>query len=140
MAAAVTLGHDRSVPTLFSSNRHFFVVSYQASHGLLLLRSAKGRDGAKTRIDILFRDVRALELRVWTQGFTVREVDADFLASAASKPAALAEPGNQFYAVTGEGWNGFIIGGLMTSMEDEGEVDAPSPLMKSKWEDAHDTA
>lgn len=82
---------------MFSSDRHFHLVSYQASHGILLFRSPKRRRNAATNIDVLFTDVRAVELRAWTEGLVVEEVDAGAVADATSRPADLIEPGNRVY-------------------------------------------
>jgi hypothetical protein len=114
---------------MFSSDRRFFLVSYEASHGLLLFRSPKHRHGATTRIDVLFQDVRALELRVWTEGLSIAEVDPSNIADAPSRPGVLIESGNRVYALGGDGWTGFIVGGIMRTAEDEGEAWDESPLI-----------
>ena len=60
----------------FNSERRFLVSSYTASHGLLLLRSVRD-DIHKTRVDILFQDVRALELRMWFDGIDLQGLVRD---------------------------------------------------------------
>jgi hypothetical protein len=114
---------------MFSSDRHFFLVGYQASHGLLLFRSPKGHDGATTRIDVLFQDVRAIELRAWTDGLTIEEVAPETIADMPSRPTALIEPGNRVYALRGGGWEGFVVGGIVRTAEDELEIGEPTELI-----------
>ena len=102
----------------YKSNRTFVLFSYNASHGLLLLRSRKTNQ-YPTRIDILIQDVRAMELRSWFDGIEIEEVGVSCLSDRHAKPTDMAEAGNRAYSVKGENWNGYIIGGLARSHEDE---------------------
>jgi hypothetical protein len=96
---------------VYESDRPFSVFGYSMSHGLLLLRSAKSNENPTTRVDILFQDVRAMEMRVWFKGITIEEVDdPKFLVDQHSKPADMIEPGNKTYALISGGWRGFIVG------------------------------
>ncbi len=112
----------------FSSERRFLVVSYSLSHGLLLLRSNKP-DKQSLRIDILFGDVRAAELRFWFDGITIEEVDMTYLRDYDSRPVEMMEHGNRVYALKGRGWNGFIVGGGVLYNEDDKINTAPSALI-----------
>ncbi len=113
---------------IFESKRSFVIFSYAASHGLLLLRSRKTKQ-APTRIDILFQDVRAMELRSWFEGVTIEEIDAAFLEDFHSNPAQMIESGNKVYSIKGHEWLGFIVGGIVSFREDDGEFFAPSGLL-----------
>jgi hypothetical protein len=113
---------------VFESERSFVMFSYSASHGLLLLRSRKTKEAPK-RIDVLFQDVRAMELRSWFEGVTIEEVDATFLRGFRSNPAQMIEPGNKVYFIKGRDWLGFIVGGIVSVREDDGEFFAPSSLI-----------
>jgi hypothetical protein len=99
------------------------------SHGLLLLRSRKSPPGAPTRLDILFQDVRALEVRCWFDGLTIEETDVDFLKDFHSNPAQMIEPGNKIYLLKSRDWFGFIVGGIMRTHEDDGEPFEASKLV-----------
>jgi hypothetical protein len=112
---------------VFSSTRRFVISFYLHSHGLLLLRSVKTNEH-KTRIDILFQSVRAMEMHCWFDGATIEEVEVDFLAGLQSNPAEMIEPGNRVYAVRGTGWTGFIVGGIVRTLEDDGNALDPSGL------------
>lgn len=116
---------------MFSSKRHFFLVGFHASHGLLLFRSPKRRDGAATRVDVLIQDVRAMELRVWTDGLLIEEVEAAHVANMRSRPTALLEPGNRVYALKGDGWEGYVVGGVLSTAEDDKEIGESSSLIGS---------
>jgi len=106
--------------SLFTSDRSFVVFSYAMSHGLLLLRSRKLPPATPTRLDILFKDVRALEIRCWFDGLTIEEVGVDFLQGVRSNPAPLIERGNKVYALKSTGWVGFVVGGIVSFHEDQG--------------------
>lgn len=112
----------------FSSERFFIVHSYACSHGLLLLRSRKS-DKFSTRIDILFQDVRAIELRSWFDGLTIEEVDKTYLQNYASRPVEIMEHGNRIYALKGRGWSGFVVGGIVSYHEDDKGQNEPSALL-----------
>jgi hypothetical protein len=80
-------------------------------------------------VDILFQDVRAMEMRVWFKGIAIEEVDdLKFLADQRSRPAEMIEPGNKTYALISDGWRGFIVGGIVQFKEDDGELFGPSAL------------
>jgi hypothetical protein len=115
---------------VYQSHRLFSVYGYSMSHGLLLLRSGKSNENPTTRVDILFQDVRAMEIRVWFQGITIEEVDdLNFLADQPSRPAEMIEPGNKTYAQISDGWRGFIVGGIVQFKDDTGELFGPSALV-----------
>jgi hypothetical protein len=114
---------------LFSSERSFVVFSYAMSHGLLLLRSRKLPPLVPGRLDILFQDVRALEIRCWFDGLTIDEVGADFLRDNRSNPGLMMEHGNKIYALRSSGWVGYIVGGIVSFHEDQGELFEPSKLI-----------
>lgn len=116
---------------IFESTRTFVLFSYGGSHGLLLLRSRKTTQHPK-RIDILFQDVRAMELRSWFEGVRIEEVNASFLQGQNSKPEQMVERGNKIYAIHGADWSGFIVGGIVSIKEDGGEFNDPSELLQPR--------
>jgi hypothetical protein len=113
---------------LFQSDRPFALLTYTRSHGLLLLRSGKPNPSSK-RIDVLFQDVRAMEIRAWFEGIEIAETDAKYLENRMSVPSEMLEFGNRIYALKGVGWSGFIVGGIVSVLEDDGEFWEPSGLL-----------
>jgi hypothetical protein len=109
----------------FKSDRKFSVISYGISHGPLLLRSGKTKEH-HTRIDVLVLDVRAMEIRSWFEGFEIALVDQNYLRDFRSSPAEMMEPGLNTYAISGKGWQGFVVGGYLSVHEDEADFAAPS--------------
>jgi hypothetical protein len=114
--------------TSFRSDRKFSVYSYGIGHGRLLLRSGKS-DEHPTRIDVLILDVRALEIRSWFEGFEIFEVDRDYLRNFRSKPIEMVQVGLSVYALSGAGWQGFVLGGKLFVQEDDAEFMDPSALL-----------
>jgi hypothetical protein len=115
---------------VYESDRLFSIFGYSVSHGLLLLRSGKSNEAPATRVDILFQDVRAMEIRAWFKGIRIEEVDdPQFLDGQRSKPAEMIEPGNKVYALVSAGWQGFIVGGIVRFKEDDGEFFGQSALV-----------
>ena len=114
---------------MFKSDRRFVMFSYEVTHGLLLLRSGK-TDQHKTRIDILIRDVRALEIRAWFEGIQILEGNGGDLVGFRSNPVQMIEPGNKVYIVRGRAWEGFVLGGEFSIHEDNEEFTAQSFLIK----------
>ena len=117
-------------PFLFESSRSFVIFTYSAGHGLLLLRSRKSNLYSK-RLDVLIQDVRAMEIRTWFDGLKIEEANRKYLEGRPSKPVEMIEPGNRIYALTGTGWEGFIVGGIVSVREDDGEYMDPSALTGS---------
>lgn len=105
----------------FQSSRKFTLFGYHASHGILLLRSGKNQN-VPTRIDVLFKDVRALEIRAWIDHLGIEEQELSFLEDFKSNPHSMAEPGNRAYRVSGSGWFGYVLAGTVSVREDDLEL------------------
>jgi hypothetical protein len=116
---------------VYESNRVFSVFGYAMSHGVLLLRSGKSNETPTTRVDIMFQDVRALEIRMWFKGIRIEEVDPSYLDGQKSKPEEMIEPGNIVYALTSSRWQGFIVAGIVRFHEDDGDLVGPSAIVES---------
>lgn len=78
------------------------------------------------RIDPLFKDVRIMELRAWFSRLEITETDAGFLRGTPSRGHELMEVGNRVFRVEGGGWSGFVVGGAVVALEDDGEFFQPS--------------
>ena len=70
-----------------------------------------------------------MEVRAWFDGIRIEEAEPQYLEKQASKPDELIEPGNRVYRLVGSGWEGFIVGGIMSFQEDHEEFLAPSKLL-----------
>jgi hypothetical protein len=124
---------------VYESDRLFNLYGYTMSHGLLLLRSKNANGPTTTWIDILFRDVRAMEIRAWLNGIRIEEIDdSRFLENERSKPIEMLEPGLKIFSITSSHyrvpvnsstWHGFVIAGIVLFEEDHGELFGPSALV-----------
>lgn len=115
----------------FISERRFVLVSHAHGYGLLLLRSTK-RDKSSTRIDILFKDVRAMEIRRWFDGIRIEDADKQYLADNKSCPIEMMEHGNLVYALKSGNWTGFIVGGIVSCHEDDKMYGERTALLKDQ--------
>ena len=95
----------------FESARRFQMWRYDVSHAQLLLRSVKS-EGHDSRVDVLFKNVRSINLPT---SFTGLRINRD---------------GNQF-TVSGAEWSGEVIAGACFHAEDSGEYFDPSPFADS---------
>jgi hypothetical protein len=103
---------DGSTPIdTFQSDRHFQIWRYEVGHAQLLLRSVKG-DHHASRIDVLFKDVKAIDLPTRFAGLQI-ERDGDQ------------------YAVSGAGWSGHVIAAACFQAKDTDEYYSPSPFTHS---------
>lgn len=111
---------------MFSSERHFQMWRYLVSHRQLLLRSTK-TSAAQVRVDLLFKDVSAINLVTTLDGVVIRLAEP----KAISMPATLADVlgTRKIYQITTHGFSGHVVAGSFTSHEDEGEYYEPSALL-----------
>lgn len=112
----------------FNSDRSFLVVRYADAHGPLLLANLPNDQyKSLTKIEVLFKDVRSLELRVFINSLTIREIDIANVRPHASNPQNAVEPGLKFYSRQSSGWSGYILAGAVFVHEhkfEPGQFDA----------------
>lgn len=113
-------------------HRTFQVWFYSTSHGQLLLRSHRKSVGEK-RIEILFTDVHALNLRTLNiRGLVIREAE----------PGEWTEPVEQFdaelrcFLLQSDGWSGYIVAGSLHWVEEYAGMTDPSSLLTTPETDA----
>lgn len=99
---------------------------YEVGHGCLLLRSPKS-PGRPTRIDILFKNVAAVDLPTVFDDPTVKRTDTSDLPK--DRLGALEPFDRSVYLVAGPRVNGTVVAGTMVWCEDDGEYHEPSSLM-----------
>jgi hypothetical protein len=123
----------------FSSERRFQVFSFTISHGQLLLRSGK-TNTHRTRLNILFKDVRAVELRMWFDSLSIEEVEPSLLKDLPAHPTELIESGNRCFVLKSLGWQGYIVGATVFYHEDELNFWDPTPLLSGHFSGARELA
>jgi len=113
---------------IFESKRTFFLESYVAGHGLLLFRSHSTKE-QPTVVDVLFTDVRAMDVRAWTDELRVENANTTFVDGYLSKPAEMIEKGLFVYRVNGRGWLGYVIACRVASKEGTVAPKSPAGLL-----------
>lgn len=111
--------------TLYSSPRRFALWLYAVGHRTLLLRSVKSAE-SRTRVDVVFKPVSHLNLPASLDGLVVRMLDDVERGTVAGTARLSLEPSDRIYAVSGQGFEGWVVSETMGWHEDEGEYNDPS--------------
>jgi len=86
-------------------------------------------------MDILFQDVRSMDIRSWFDGIEIIETNIDFIKQFPSNPKTTIEPGNKIYALYGADWLGYIVAGIVSIGEDDKDFNEKSRLLEEEpWE------
>lgn len=116
---------DTSLP-IRRPGRRFELWRYLVSHGQLLLRSNKG-DGHARRIDILFKNVKRMDLPTLMDDVEITIATEDQVPAAARDLGShRAAGGGIVYRVAGRGFAGYVVAGFVGVVEDDGEFNEPS--------------
>jgi hypothetical protein len=110
---------------LLSSTRTFRIWLYSVTHSTLLLRSVRTDDHA-TRVDIIFKRVRRIDIPTRIVGIDLRVVDAAKSAAPSHFTAHLADKDQILYSLAGEVGDSFVVASTVAWNEDGGEDDDPS--------------
>jgi hypothetical protein len=114
--------------SIVTFDREFQIWNYTTSHGQLLLRSPKAA-GRPTRVDVLFSDVRAIELRASLPTLAIEEVEPNDVAERATKPSDTMESGHKIFLLKCSDWIGCVVAGAVHWHEDQAEYGQPSALL-----------
>ena len=105
--------------------RDFQVWEYVVGHRQLLIRSTKAA-GLLTRVDVLFKDVAAINLPTTFAGLTVSEASERDSAHAELQLGSSTVRGEKLFMVHGSNYKGYILAAAVAWHEDEGEYNDPS--------------
>jgi hypothetical protein len=117
-----------AVDTASAPDRVFQLWCYTVGMGRLLLRSTKTAT-FRTRIDVLFQNVKAVKLPTRLDGLSVRPASDDELRAIEEDSGLLAAEDTRFFIVEGSGYAGYVVAGVMVTHVDEGEYNEPSALL-----------
>ncbi len=101
-------------------SRLFQLWAYTVSHGSLLLRSTK-TDDDPTRVDVLFRNVKALDLPTVLHGVSVAVAGPDATARVAAATGLAPDDDTVFFEVATRNCTGYVVAGAVSSDEDTRE-------------------
>lgn len=116
-----------SVTEIFESRRKFILESYSAGHGFLLFRSNRTAEDANI-LDVLFTDVRAMELRAWSDGLKIEASNSTTFSDSPTNPTMMIENGLRVYTVKGTGWSGFVVAARLVHKEGTSAPKTPGGL------------
>jgi len=108
--------------------RRFQVWHYTVGHSRLLLRSPK-TETLQTRVDVLFKNVAAINLPTLMDGITVELANEDTAQAIAGRSGSWSLGDRKVFIIRGNNYEGFVVAGSMVQAEDTLEYDAPSPLL-----------
>lgn len=111
--------------TQLDFERPFRIWSYIVSHNQLLLRSTKGTD-AKTRIDVLFKNVSLINIASNLDGLVIEEAGPDEIRLDCTD---VHLKGRKVFRVTSRNCQGYVVAGAVVVHEDEGDYLDPSVLL-----------
>lgn len=100
--------------------------TYDVSHGILLLRHFSSINSQ--RIDVVFSDVRVVEIGTFLNGIDI-VIDSGFNGKLAQSKEA-TEPGLNAYKITTQDWVGHIIAGGVRWQIDVAHADQASKIYK----------
>jgi hypothetical protein len=122
---AVRYANDLSAIRRFNFEREFQVWLYTVSHAQLLLRSTRaGKHG--TRVDILFKGVRAVQLPTTLRGLNIVVMSRHEAIETSTSMGVQLRGNESVFALSGSNYAGFVIAGGAFLHEDEGSHDDPS--------------
>ena len=107
---------------LFKYDGRFQWWLYTVSHGQLLLRSTSS-SRRPTQVDVLFKDVLAVELPTSIDDIEVLE------AEMTEEPSRLRSSSRKRFLIRGSNVNGYVIAGAVFHVEGEQSHEDPSPLI-----------
>ncbi len=106
----------------------FQVWAYSVGMGRLLLRSTKS-EGVLTRIDVLFQNVKVMNLPTLVDGLVVSVADAADQRRVAEATGFVPDKDTTFFMLGGApAPDSYVIAGVVVEAEDEREYFEPSEL------------
>jgi hypothetical protein len=105
----------------------FTLWTYDVSHGLMLFR--RNPAPGQKRAEILFLDVRAMEIAAWGDDIRIEEADSQ-TTHKFENARLVREPRIKTFKVTSKQWTGFVWATGFNYSVDDGAMGDPSSLYK----------
>lgn len=115
-----TLPFDRS-------DRVFQLWAYTVGMSRLLLRSTKS-DQFGSRIDVVFQNVKAIQLLSVLHGIVIARADDAEAERITRETGLLPDVDREFFSVYGSNYVGYVVAGVVVACEDAGEYFEPSAV------------
>lgn len=117
------------VPYTFESQRSFRLWRAVVGHHQLLLRSTR-TETERTRIDVLFKPVRAVKLRTHMNGLRIREADEKEAGRIARDAGEDRIGASVVFVIESGAFQGYVVASVMATAEDDGGYSDPSSLLE----------
>jgi len=114
-----------STPVVDRPERVFQLWAFTVGMGRLLLRSTKSGSFG-TRVDVLFQNVKAINLPTYLDGLVVTVAGPEFQERIVEATGLLPDADTTFFEVECSGRRGFVVASVAVQDEDEGEFFEPS--------------
>ena len=114
-----------STPIVDRPERVFQLWAFTVGMGRLLLRSTKSGSFG-TRVDVLFQNVKAINLPTHLDGLVVTVAGPEFQERIVEATGLLPDADTTFFEIECSGRRGFVVAGVAVQDEDEGEFFEPS--------------
>lgn len=114
-----------TAPLIERPERVFQVWGFTVSMRRLLLRSNRSSSSG-TRVDVLFQDVKAINLPTHLDGLVVTVAGPGSEVRIGEATGLLPDAETTFFEVECSGRRGFVVAGVVVEYEDEGEFFEPS--------------
>jgi hypothetical protein len=107
--------------------RIFQLWAYTVGMGRLLLRSTKS-ETFPTRVEVLFQNVKAIQLPTVLEGLVITDADPELTKEIEAETGLTCDGGVRLFSLRTSHGVGYVVAGVMVSDEDEGEYFEPSKL------------
>jgi hypothetical protein len=111
-------------------SRRFQLWRYSPTHSQLLVRS-NNWNVFSTRIDVLFKNVAAVELAASLEDMSIIEASPDEAFELKSRLGRLIGLGQKLFLIRCSNFSGYVVAGAVFWHEDEGEVSDDSHFEES---------
>jgi hypothetical protein len=108
--------------------RPICIWDFVVSHSQLLLRATKDQ-AHPTRLDVAFGGVAAVNLPVFMSGVTIDEADPSLRDEILRATHVDVPEERRVFLVEGPDFKGWVIAGILSFVEDDGEYDDPSSIL-----------
>lgn len=113
---------------LFESDRRFQLWRAVVGHSQLLLRSNTS-EMETTRVDFLFKPVRAMKVLAIFEGVRVREARPPEQAEVVKDIGSALSNGEKIFVLESGSFVGYVVASVMKVAEDQGTYADPSHLL-----------
>lgn len=103
---------------------------YDPTHGRLLFRRMTANTTQK-RVDIVFNDVRTIQVCTFFESIMFNEIDSTETVGKVPASEITNEPGLRWFKIISKDWEGYICAGSVGFHEDDAGFSEPSAIYEA---------